>query len=179
MFVMMVPAATSIAVVPGCASLSTRILSGFSSKRGIVTGAPAGSGSEMAMPGSRKGRATPVTTPMKTPDELTVADGSVMVPCVEPVTVSEATVTRIPSYSSSESNGFDVSDACVVSAAVSKMGTGNGLQEESSTTDGAISSVAGGLFGSAAGINSCTFPVTCTLLPMAAAAGGADEVKTK
>ena len=36
------------------------------------------------MPGSRKGRATPVTTPMKIPLEATVADGSVIVPCVGP-----------------------------------------------------------------------------------------------
>ena len=116
---------------------------------------------------------------MKTPLEATVAPGSVIVPCVAPVTVSDATVTRIPSYSSSESNGFVVSDACVVSAAVIRMGAGNGLPVESCTTVGVISSVAGGLFGSAAGMNSCTVPVTCTLLPMAAAAGGADEVKTK
>src|SRR5690242_1612502 len=40
-------------------------------------------------------------------------------------------------------------------------------------------SVCDGLFGSLAGMNSCTFPVTHTLFPIAAAAGGALEVKTK
>src|SRR5258705_5596527 len=154
MLVTTVPAATSSATVPGCASLSTRILSGFSAKGGVVTGAPAGSGSEMAMPGSRKGRATPVTTPRKTPDVANVAAGSVMVPWVGPVKVSEATVTRIPSYSSSESIGFVVSDACVVSAAVIRIGTGSGLPLESNTTEGLMSSVVGGLGGSADGMNS-------------------------
>ena len=40
-------------------------------------------------------------------------------------------------------------------------------------------SVVGGLKGSALGINSWTVPVTLTELPIAAAAGGAEEVKTK
>src|ERR1700674_1541517 len=179
MLVTTVPAVTLIAVVPGCASLSTRILSGFSSKRGIVAGAPAGSGSDMAMPWVRKGRATPVTTPKKTPEEVEVALGSESVPPVAAATVSDATVTRIPSYSSSESNGFDVSDAWVVSAAVIKIGAGSWLPVESNVTVGVMSSVSGGLCGSADGMNSCTVPVTLTELPIAAAAGGALEVNTK
>src|SRR5437870_2457093 len=58
-----VPTETFTAVVPGCASLSTRNRSGFSSKRGTFAGDPGGSGSEMLTPGSRNGRGTPVTTP--------------------------------------------------------------------------------------------------------------------
>src|ERR1700687_3297088 len=41
------------------------------------------------------------------------------------------------------------------------------------------SSVCDGLFGSDAGMNSCTVPVMQMLFPSAAVAGGADDVKTK
>ena len=83
-----------------------------------------------------------------------MAPGSAIVPCVAPLTVSEATVTRMPSYSSSESSGLVVSEACVVSAAVIRIGTGSGLPVESNTTEGVMSSVVGGLGGSADGMNS-------------------------
>src|SRR4051794_5557107 len=60
------------------------------------------------------------------------------------------------------------------------IGTGNVFPVELRDTEIAPpSSVVGGLLGSALGINSCTVPVTLTELPMAAAAGGAEEVKTK
>src|SRR6185437_8629430 len=62
-FVSTAPADTSRIVVPGCASLSIRRRSGFSSNRGTVAGDPGGTGSDAFTPGSRKGRATPVTTP--------------------------------------------------------------------------------------------------------------------
>ena len=73
---------------------------------------------------------------------------SVIEPCVGPHTVNDATVTRMPSNSSSESSGFVVSDACVVSAPVIVIGTGKGLPLESSNVVGDVeSSVTGGLFG--------------------------------
>src|ERR1051325_2065627 len=168
-----------MAVVPGCAALSIRSRSGFSSNRGIVGGAPAGSGSEIAIPSVRNGRGTPVITPWKIPEEITVAFGSLIVPWVGPLTVSDCTVTRIPSYSSRVSNGFDVSDAWVVSAAVIWIGAGKGFPVEINITVGETSSVIGGLLGSAFGTYSDIVPVTLTRLPIAAVAGGALEVKTK
>ena len=59
----MAPVATASAMAPGCRSLSTRMRSGFASKRGMLGGAPGGSGSGTSMPGSRNGRAMPSMTP--------------------------------------------------------------------------------------------------------------------
>jgi hypothetical protein len=53
------------------------------------------------------------------------------------------------------------------------------LPVESTSTVGPEISVSGGLVGSEPGMNSLTVPVTLTSLPMAAAGGGSELVKTK
>ena len=59
-------------------------------------------------------------------------------------------------------------------------GVGKALPTESCTTVGAVISVAVNMAGLPVLVNSVTAPVTCTLLPTTAAAGGADEeVKTR
>src|SRR5947209_5271113 len=103
-----------------------------------------------------------------------------MVPCVGATTVSEGTVTRIPSNSSSESSGLVVPEGAVVSAAVMVCGVGSGLPVERTLVETVPEiSVIGGLFGSELKTNSCTVPLTCTLLPTTAAAGTLEPVKTK
>ena len=87
------------------ASLSTRSVCGLPSKRGIGGIDPLGGASGARMPGSRKGRGTPVTTPWNTPVAVAVAEGSSIVPSPGAVTVSEGTRTRIPSTRSNWSNG--------------------------------------------------------------------------
>src|SRR5207247_9925050 len=64
------------------------------------------------------------------------------------------------------------------SVLVSRTGAGRGLPVESTSTVGPEISVSGGLVGSEAGMNSVTVPVTLTSLPMAAAGGGSELVKT-
>src|ERR1051325_4782523 len=108
-----------------------------------------------------------------------VAFASLVEPSVGETTVSDGTVTRIPSYSSSVSSGFEVSEGAVVSAAVSTIGDGNALPVDNTLVVGEPAiSVAGGLLGSLPGMNSCTEPMTFTELPTAAVAGGALDVKT-
>ena len=106
---------------------------------------------------------------------MEVALGSLTVPPVGAITVSEGTVTRIPSKRSSCS----MPPAGLVSAGVRVMGVGNGLPElRKSTVMAPESSVIGALTGSAAGMNSDSVPTTRTSFPLAAAAGGALLVKT-
>lgn len=136
---------------------------------------PAGVGSGGWIPGSRSERGTPVTTPWNTPLLLPVALVSLTLPAVAALTVSEATETRMPSTASNWSKAPAGSGNVVVSA----MGAGKGLPAEIWTTVGELSSVSGGWKGSEPGTNSTTVAVTWTRLPTAAAAGGAELVKTK
>ena len=95
---------------------------------------------------------------------------------VGPTTVRDSTATRIPSSLSSCS----MSPAGSVSRTVNVTGCGRGFPLETSVTTGEPAiSVSGGLEGSLAGTNSCTWPETRTALPTTAAAGGAPPVKTK
>ena len=66
-----------------------------------------------------------------------------------------------------------------MSAVVRATAAGSALPLESCVTVAVTSSVSGGLSRSAEGMNSEMVAATCTRLPMAAAAGGALEVKTK
>ena len=77
------------------ATESTMYSSGLSSKRGIVEGSLAVSGSSTSSPASRVGRASPVTVPQNWPVETYVSAVSVSVPSVGPVTVKLGTATRI------------------------------------------------------------------------------------
>ena len=61
-------------------------------------------------------------------------------------------------------------------AFVRMIGVGRALPVESWTTVGAVSSVMVKMAGLPVLVNSKTVPVTWTLLPMAAAAGGAEAV---
>src|ERR1041384_3465043 len=126
------------------------------------------------MPGSRNGRATLVTTAWNTALDVDVALGSLTDPCVPEIVVIESACTRMPSYFSRLLMSFTS-----VAAAVIVIGAGNGFPVESRVTEIVPpSSVAGGLFTSADGMNSCTVPPAETELPTAAAAGGALEVNT-
>src|SRR5262245_55821066 len=137
---------------------------------------PEGGGSGAWMPGSRAGRGTPVIVPKKTPFDVCVALGSLtLLPSVAPLTVSEATDTRIPSSRSSWSK----TPAGSGNVAVRGTAAGSGLPVVRRTVVGEVSSVTGGCSTSEVGTNSDTVAVTWTKLPRAAAAGGAALVKTK
>lgn len=65
-----------------------------------------------------------------------------------------------------------------LSVGVSAIAAGRGLPVEVTETVGLVTSVKGGLPGLAPGMNSETFPMTVTSLPIAAA-GSALDVKTR
>src|SRR5438309_679683 len=110
------------------------------------------------------------------PFVLDVAFASLTEPCVGATTLSESTCTRIPSKRSNCS----IVPFVGVSAAVSVIAPGNALPVEDRVTLGEPEiSVCGGLSGSAEGMNSETVPVTTTRFLIAAAVGGALDVKTK
>src|SRR5262245_29074715 len=137
---------------------------------------PEGGGSGAWMPGSRAGRGTPVIVPKKTPFDVCVAFASLtLLPSVAPLTVSEATDTRIPSSRSSWSK----TPAGSGKVAVSGTTAGSGLPVVRRTVVGEVISVTGGCSTSDEGTNSEIVPVTCTKLPRAAAGGGAALVNTK
>src|SRR6266540_2577102 len=167
------PVATSRGLVPGWLKLSTRRRSGLVSKIGTQQGVP-GSGLEASMPGSRYGLGLSGITPKKRPFEVAVAAASFTLPRVGPTTRRVSTWTRIPSYLSSWSK----LPAGSGSMLVSRTAAGRGLPVESTSTVGKEISVSGGLVGSEPGMNSVTVPVTLTSLPMAAAGGGSELVKT-
>lgn len=110
-----------------------------------------------------------MTTPWKTPLLVAAAADSAMAPSVGPTTLSEGIETRIASRASSAS--------AVVPAVVSGVGDGSGCPLETTSTAGSEISVRGRAFGSEAGENSTTRPVTCTRSTTATA--GALPVKTK
>src|SRR3979490_2130107 len=102
------------------------------------------------MPGSRNGRATPVTTPQKIPFEVQAGFASLMVPWVGATTVNEFTCTRMPSYFSRLFRSLTW-----VSAAVITCGAGKGLPVDCKVVTGEPAiSVCAGLDGSAEGMNS-------------------------
>ncbi|OQC35171.1 MAG: hypothetical protein BWX64_02572 [Acidobacteria bacterium ADurb.Bin051] len=72
-------------------------VSGFVSQTGTLGGAGQRPWSGCWMPGSRNGRGTPLTTPLKIPLLVAVAFGSLIEPRVGATTVSDGTATRIPS----------------------------------------------------------------------------------
>ncbi len=166
------PVATSSAVVPTWPSLSIRRRSGLASNCGTPAGAAAGA----SIPGSRKGRGVPGSTPKKMPLLVEVAAASLMKPPVGATTSSTSTCTRMPSYFES----WLIVAAGSRSAGVRVIGAGSGLPVETTTTVAKPAiSVTGGLRGSLDGMKSCTVPRTRTRLPTAAAAGGVLLVKTK
>src|SRR5690242_11625462 len=63
MFTTVCPLVTSSAAPPVCPFVLTDRTSGFASQRGTQQGEPAGNGSGNWMPGSRKGRGVPGSTP--------------------------------------------------------------------------------------------------------------------
>ena len=85
-----------------------------------------------------------------------------------------STVTRMPSYRSSCSKSPDGE----TSEESNTTGGGSGLPADSTVIESwPLSSVIGGLDGSAEGRNSCTMPVTRTSAPRET--GGADPVNTR
>src|SRR5947209_4662375 len=109
------------------------------------------------------------------PFDAAVALVSLRLPPVGPVTVSDSTCTRMPSYLSS----WSMPPAGLVSEGLSTTGGGSGLPTLiAKTLLGEAISVCDGLAGSLPGTNSWTFPVTHNSLPATTTAGGADEVNT-
>ena len=155
--------------------LLTAISSGLKSQRGIAVALlPSGSGSGSGIPGSRNGRAVPVTTTAKRPLPVALAWVSLTLPPVGATTVALGTTTRMPSRCSSWSRPPSGRGSSTVSAT----GAGRTWPADSAVTRASTSSVSGSWYGSAAGTYSSTVPCTSTWLPTAAASGGVVEVNT-